>query len=265
MAKPAFFPYFGGKYKIAKHIIAHMPDHHCYVEVFGGAANVLIQKPKSKVEVYNDVNSDIVNLFRMVRNHYSVFLHKVRHTPYSREVFNEYQERLKTETVPIERAYMWFCVQDFSFAGCGRTFGTSIEKNQAQAFKNRVESLNIIVDRLREVQIENDTYDTILDRYDKANVLFYLDPPYLPSTRRSGKYVHDMTEADHVRLIDRLQTIKGNVILSGYPNALYEKLGWRSITKEVDASSAARTKTSGLQGNGNAAHQKRTEMLWMNF
>ena len=265
MTKPAFFPYFGGKYRIAKHIIALMPDHHCYVEVFGGAANVLIQKPKSKVEVYNDINSDIVNLFRMVRNHYSVFLHKARHTPYSREVFDEYRECLKTETDPIERAYMWFCVQDFSFAAHHRTFGTSIEKNQARAFKNRVDSLNIIVDRLREVQIENDTYDAVLDRYDKANVLFYLDPPYLPSTRRSGDYTHDMTEADHVRLINRLQTIKGNVILSGYPNALYEKLGWRSITKEVNASSASRTKTSGLQGNGNCTHQRRTEVLWMNF
>ena len=122
-----------------------------------------------------------------------------------------------------------------------------------------VDALKQYADRLRRVQIDSREWNVILDTYDAPTTFFYLDPPYLPETRSAGGYVHEMTVADHERLIDRLKTVEGMVLLSGYPNELYESLDWHRTDIETFAYSAFR------KGDSNTESKARTECLWRNY
>ena len=122
--------------------------------------------------------------------------------------------------------------------------------------KDTVDAFDEYVERLRVVQVEHDTWERIIDRYDAPDTLFYLDPPYLPETRRSGGYVHEMTLQDHETLTEKLKTIKGKVLMSGYANELYETLQWQR--SDIDTFSH----TSNKIERGRA---KRTECLWRNY
>ena len=265
---PNFFKYFGGKYKLAPKLIPMFPEHRCYVEVFGGAGNVLIQKPPSKVEVYNDIDSDIVNLFRVLREDFDRFHHLVKHTPYSREEFYAYREQLKIETDAVKRAAMWYCVALMRFSGtCKGGWSSSKIRNMCTTTKLKVDRLPEIVDRLREVQLENRDFAFILDAYDGKDTFFYLDPPYVPETRRSGgEYTNEMTYEDHETLVGILKDIKGKAMLSGYATDLYDSLDWQRYEIETISHAAGRTRASELQGKGNVkAKQKRTEVVWTNY
>lgn len=256
---PNFFGYFGGKYYYAKHLIPMFPEHNCYVEVFGGAGNVLIQKPISKLEVFNDINSDIVNLFRVLRNDYDAFIAQIENIPYSREEYYYFRERLETETNELQRAVMWFCAANMSFSGVfGGGWGFSKTKNHANAFKNKAERLHEIRDRLRCVLIENEDFEFMLESYDTEDTFFYLDPPYVPETRKSSNvYAHEMSYEDHEKLIDILKNIKGKVMLSGYANDLYDTLGWKTDSFDTVAHSVI--------GRTGETHPRRTEVVWMNY
>lgn len=267
MNKLNLFPYFGGKYKLASKLIAMFPEHHCYVDVFGGAGNVLIQKPPSKVEVFNDIDSDIVNLFRVLRTDFDRFHHLVKHIPFSREEYYAYKESMKNETDSVMRAAMWFAVTCQAFSGDKRG-GWRFTKtnNEGRRFKNKVDRLHLVVDRLREVQVENREFEFILDAYDDVDTFFYLDPPYIPDTRRHGGYKHEMTADAHERLVTILKGVQGKVLLSGYQHEIYDALDWQRFDIETTASSAGRTRTSGLQGEGNVKKkQKRVESVWWNY
>ena len=267
MKQPNLFPYFGGKYRLASKLIPMFPEHQCYVEVFGGAGNVLIQKHPSKVEVFNDINSDVVNLFRVLRNDFDEFHRQVTLTPHSREEIALNRKSRKTETDPLKRAVMWYSVICQSFAGKhdgGWAF--SKQTDRAKAFKNKVDRLPLIVDRLREVLIENKDFQFILDSYDGKDTLFYLDPPYVPETRRDGGYENEMTTQEHATLISILSDIQGQVMLSGYQHEIYDTLGWQRYEIKTVATSAGATRVSGLQGEGNVSkNQKRVESVYMNY
>ena len=259
---PNFFKYMGGKYKYTNHLIERFPEHQCYVEVFGGAGNVLIQKPPTKVEIFNDINSDIVNLFRVLRNDYDAFIAQIENVPYSREEYHAFKEQLKTETESIQRAVMWYAVACMSFAGKhGNSWGFGIVDSIATQFKNKVSRLHEIRDRLRSVQIENKDFEFILKHYDSKDTFFYLDPPYLPETRVStNDYTHEMTYEDHEKLLDILKGIKGKVMLSGYPNVLYDTLQWNAYSFDTLAWSKGVTKVSKTRERA-----KRTEVIYMNY
>ena len=267
MKAPNFFSYFGGKYYLAPKLIPMFPQHDCYVEVFGGAGNVLIQKQPSKVEVFNDIDSDIFNLFRVLREDFDEFYRLIKYTPYSRETYFSYAEQLGTETDLVKRAAMWYCVTCQSFSGFhGKAWSFGVSKNRYRQFKNKIDRLPEIVDRLRDVQIENRDFEFILDTYDTPNTFFYLDPPYVPETRRDGEYAKEMTTQDHENLIGILSDIEGKVMLSGYQNDLYDNLGWQRYDIETVSHSAAKTRKSGLQGEGKIkANQKRVESVYMNY
>ena len=262
-----FFPYFGGKYRLAKKLIQMFPRHHCYVEVFGGAGNVLLQKPASKVEVFNDIDSDIYNLFRVLREDFDEFHRLVMLTLYCRKTFTDYRTQLETETDNVKRAARWYAMACQSFSGFhGESWSFSKRCNKSKQLKNKIDRLPEIIDRLREVQIENRDFKFILDSYDGTDTFFYLDPPYVPGTRRDRVYAHEMTAEDHERLLDILKGVKGKVMLSGYPNAMYDSLGWHQHKIETVAHSAGTTRISGLQGQGNVLEtQKRTESIWTNY
>ena len=244
-----------------KHLLPFVPSHHCYCEVFGGAASLLFAKQPSKVEIYNDADSDLVAFFRIFHDEeaFDIFKEKCFYTTYSREVFLDYRESWKNQEDPIERVYRWFVVSRMVFNSDpmkknGYSFSTII--NHASQFKKCIDGLDSYINRMRNVHIENDTWGNILKRYDSHKTFFYLDPPYVQGTRLTGKYNHEMDDNDHKRLIEKIKTLKGMVLLSGYQNPIYNDLKWERKDIEVCAFSAS---------GGNNTNTTRIESLWHNY
>ena len=254
--------YFGGKGNHLGKILPLIPEHKCYCEVFGGGASVLLAKDPASVEVYNDIDSNLIDFFRLLQrpDDFEKFLFKCETTPYSKEMFQEYCDTWKTYEDPIERVYRWFCLARMSFNGLvgNKGWSTASVRNRAQAWRDTVDMLPEIVYRLRRVQIDNDSWENILDRYDGEDTVLYLDPPYVQSTRKSGGYKHEMDDSDHERLIADIQTVQGKVLLSGYDNPIYEKLGWERTDYETTCYSAHNKHSKGKD-------HKRIESVWYNY
>lgn len=263
--KKVLIGYFGGKFYLAPKLIPLFPDHHCYCEVFGGAAHVLLQKPRSKVEVYNDIDSNVYTLFKVLRNEkaFEKFCDMCQLTPYSREQKEECRKLLfgDTKLSEVEQAWCFYVIAQQGFGGVieSTSWSFSIRENVSLTFRNKISNLPFIVDRLRDVQVENRDFAFVLETYDRPDTFFYLDPPYLPETRRDGEYLNEMSYEDHERLVDILKSIKGKVMLSGYSNNLYDTLGWNTKTYDV-VSRAANPRTF-----NNGKCDPRTEKIWYNF
>ena len=252
----ALLNYPGAKWGMAKDIIALMPPHRSYLEPFFGSGAVLFNKPPSAIETVNDIDGDIVNFFKILRECPDELAADIAMTPYSREVFNDAHENRGVSD--YERAYK-FAIRSkmghgfktrqktgFKVDVCGR------ERAYCVKSWNRLpEDLLEAAWRLKEVQIENQPALDLIQKYNYDNVLIYADPPYLLNTRGGKQYRFEMTEQDHVELLDTLKQHKGSVILSGYPSELYDRelSGWNRIA----------------QKSYNQAHSPRTEVLWCNF
>ena len=268
-------PYFGGKHLMAGRLLPLFPEHRTYVEVFGGAASLLFAKESSPVEVYNDLDSDLVNFMRVLRDRklFPDFYNRACLSPYSRDEWLFCRDHLNDDPSPVERARRFFVLARFSFSGLvGSSFGIDVTGSKggmvqkASAYQGVLGILPRLSERLMSVLIENKDFRNLIKVYDSEHTLFYLDPPYMPETRRSGAYKHEMTTEDHRELIEILKTIKGKVILSGYPNELYDSLGWNKQEWQIVCNAAGRTRASGLQGAGAVLKaQKRTECAWFNF
>lgn len=267
--------WFGGKQLMAKRLVPLFPPHKTYIEVFGGAGALLFAKEPSLVEVYNDLDSDLVNFMRVLRDRdgmFPDFYNRACLSPYSRKEWQFCRDHLNDDPDPVERARRFFVLARFSFSGLvGGSFGISISGSkrgmvqQASAYQGVLGILPRLSERMVSVLIENKDFRNLIQVYDREETFFYLDPPYLPSTRKSGAYRHELTEDDHKVLVDILKTVKGKVMLSGYPSELYDSLGWNKQEWEVTCNAVGRTKASGLQGAGALTSQKRTECAWMNY
>jgi DNA adenine methylase len=268
--------YFGGKGKMVKNLLPLIPPHKIYVEVFGGGASLLFAKKPSPVEVYNDIDSDLVNFFRVLRDpeKFEQFYRKAVLTPYSREEYCFCRETFQECQDDIERAYRFFVTARMSFSGRilhGWSFTvTDSSRGMAGAVSKWLSCLDGLPDiheRLMRVQIEHDDFRKIIPRYDTADTFFYLDPPYVPDTRRSGEYAHEMTLDDHRELVEMLLAIKGKAMLSGYRHEVYEPLeraGWQRIDYETACHAVGRTRGTGILGEGAArAKQPRVESVWL--
>jgi DNA adenine methylase len=219
--------YFGGKWKVAPHIISHFPKHKTYVEPFGGAASVLLRKSRSDVEVYNDLDGTMVNLFTVVRDHGEELARRLYLTPYARTEF--FGDRKKS-TDPIEWARKT-AVQAFLGYGSNglgprsKTGFRSITDHGAKDWTGYPESLLSVMERLRGVIIEHRCAVEVIDMFDDDDTFFYVDPPYVHETRDSkANYTHEMTDDDHTALAQVLHSVVGKVIISGYACPLYDKL-----------------------------------------
>lgn len=258
--------YHGGKFRLAPWILAHFPAHRIYCEPFGGAAGVLIQKPRAYSEVYNDLDGDLVNFFRVVQNAglREQLVEACVLTPYARE---EFELAWQPATDPVERARRLVIRAQMGFGSAGATKGTTgfridtkREYETAQhvwaKYPSSIEALGL---RLTGVMIENRPAIEVISAHDSTASLFYVDPPYMHETRcrvsmgTDRGYRHEMSDDDHAELLTALQAVEGMVILSGYPNALYDDLlkGWHRADK--------RARISG--GRGTAI---RTECIWIN-
>jgi len=270
--------WFGGKGHMAAKIVPLLEQiqHSRYIEPFGGGASILFAKRPVSVEVYNDVDSGLVNFFRVLCDPdlFEQFYRRVEMAPYSRELFNEARVRWRDEPDPVKRAALWFVVARQSFGGkFGSGFGTVVTASSrgmaetCSKWISTIDSLPQVSERLRRVQIEQADWRVILERYDTDETLFYVDPPYVSSTRSAEKYEHEINEEDHEDLVNCLLTIDGMAILSGYASDIsvpLEQAGWKRQDWNTACFAAGRTKATGIQGNGAAKEkQARVESVWI--
>jgi DNA adenine methylase len=257
LTRPAL-RYHGGKWMLAPWIISHFPQHRIYTEAFGGGASVLLRKARSYAEIYNDLDGEIVNLFRVFRHpeQASELLRLVTLTPYARQ---EFEESYTPADDPVEqarrtlvRSYLGFG----SFAACGSRSGfrTGMRKSGTSAdhdWMHYPDHLRQAIERLRGVTIEHLPAVELLRFYDDAKALHYVDPPYPESVRGNyGAYRMEMSDADHRDLAGVLRGLKGMVVLSGYACDLYDLdlyPDWQRITRQTHADGA----------------RDRTEVLWV--
>ena len=254
----AILKYPGAKWKIASWIIERMPKHHSYVEPFFGSGAVLFSKAPSPIETVNDLDENVVNLFKLVRNCPEELAIKVYATPYSRREYDStFESQEPADEIEKARRFLVQCWQGHGFRTNGYKVGW---KNDVQGREQMYAVYNWyrlpgwimgITDRLKQVQIENRPAVEVIQRFNYENVLIYADPPYLLGTRTAKQYMHEMTDQDHVRLLESLLQHKGSVIISGYQNELYDEIlkGW---CKESISAQAEHGKP-------------RTETIWMNF
>lgn len=251
--------YYGGKWRIAPEIVKHFPPHAVYVEPFGGAASVLLQKAPATCEVYNDLCAEVVNVFRVFRDSPEALLRGLHLTPYARD---EYKLAYESTSDPVEAARRFIFR---SSAGIGthssmkhngfRTSLCDVKHATAVSWAGLPECLLSVVERLRGVIIENRPAIQVMQQFDHGHTLHYVDPPYLNTTRKDSRqgYKHEMSSPEHHReLLQALKKMKGMVIISGYPSPLYEKMlkSWHRHT---------------LSGGRDQTNERTHEVLWANF
>lgn len=253
----------GGKFYLCRRIIEHLPEHHTYVEPFGGAASVLLNKQSSPIEVYNDLDGRITRLFRVIRDHGEELRKRLSLTPYSELEFERAADSSDDE---IEKARRDFVRWRLSLGGRGDSFSFTLHRvrrgmaDVVSGFLSTIdEQLPLIVQRLRTVEILSRDALDVIKTWDAPNAVFYCDPPYVHSTRHESSrevYGYEMTEEQHRDLAAVLRRCSGKVIVSGYPSGLYEKLyrKWRVVEFDI-ANHAA----------GGKAKKREKEMLWMNW
>ncbi len=256
-ARPAL-RYHGGKWMLAPWIIQHFPPHRIYVEPYGGGASVLLRKARCYAEVYNDLDGEIVNLFRVLRDQGDELRRLVELTPYAREEFIQSYEPTECHMERARRTLVRAAMGFGSASATGQPTGFRADSNRsgttpAHDWKNYPDTMHLVIDRLRGVVIENKDALGVMKGMDTVDTLHYVDPPYVQSTRNSNSqsYRFEMSDDDHRSLAETLSSLKGKVVLSGYPSPLYDELygGWHQVTKAACA-------------NGKS---KRTEILWFNY
>ncbi len=259
------FGWYGGKYSHLDFILPNLPNgetHFC--DVFGGSAAVLINRKPAPLETYNDLDSELVNFFQVLRNQADELVRLISLTPFSRE------ELLKAcspepNLSELERARRFYVRARQTRTGLAQTssegrWAHCVLTSRAgmagavSRWLGAIDGLPEIVQRLQRVQIENAPAIEVLRRYDTEETLFYLDPPYVHGSRGdTNAYGNEMSDWDHIQLGETLKNIKGRAVISGYRTKLYDELfkGW----KRIDAPEKLCNSSKGY----------RQESLWINF
>lgn len=209
----SFSGWLGGKSQLARTIIEMMPEHQTYVEVFGGAGWVLFKKTPSPVELINDINDDLVNLYRILKYHFDAFLAEFELQLMSRTIFNDLKNS-KEGLTDIQRAAKFYYLLRAAF-GCQLDGSFTYSKDRANRMRlgERLrDHLLSIHERLQNVIVENAGYDYVINRMDAPGTLFYLDPPYWDCENVYGKGI--WTKQDFYTLKEKLDKIQGKFILS---------------------------------------------------
>lgn len=255
----AIIKYPGAKWGIAEWIISNFPPHHSYLEPFFGSGAVLFNKQRSAIETVNDLDGNVVNLFEWIRKDPERLADAIYWTPYARQVFDRAWETRHTERDPFRRAVNFYTLMmmGFGFRTNGVKVGWKSDVQGREAayaagyWCKTPDAIRQAAERLRGVQIECAPAVDVIRRFNFQNVLIYADPPYVLGTRGGKQYAHEMSDGDHVELLEVLKAHKGPVLLSGYDSELYNDAlhGWNRERISARAQTA----------------EKRTEVLWMNF
>lgn len=259
--------YHGGKFRLSGWIRSFFPPHQIYVEPFGGAASVLLTKTPAYAEIYNDLDGDVVNFFRVLRD--PVLREKLCEacalTPFARE---EFERSYDPTDDPVERAR---CLAIRCGMGYGSSGGTKANtgfridsgrkwSTDFAQWQRYPQSIAAVGSRLAGVLIENRPATSVMMQHDSADTLHYVDPPYLLSTRSQAStsegsryYRHEMTDFQHMDLLACLRNLQGMVVISGYHSEMYaEQLhGWKE-------------RSTRSRGNARRGVKINTEVLWLN-
>ncbi len=285
MSKTLPFRWYGGKYSHLDFILPQLPRTHQYVEPFGGSAAVLINREPSPVETYNDIDGDVVNFFKVLRESRDELLENIALTPFSRDELAHAVEQKRNggdesegfggtsdassdgELTDIERARLFFVRAGQTRSGLAQeatpgrwAYCKSTSRREMSGavsrWHGRLEHLYDVADRLRRVQIENKPAIEVVERYDDDETLFYCDPPYPHETRGdTNSYGHEMTDDEHRELAAVLRECDGKIAVSGYDCELYEELfeeyGWHRVDDE--------------EKTMHTTKDTRRESLWLNY
>lgn len=256
----AVIKYPGAKWAVAPWIIAHFQKHRSYLEPFFGSGAVLFTKERSAIETVNDIDGDIVNLFEWIRTDPEKLANAIHWTPYARAEYDRAWAAQYSETDSFKRAVDFYIrmMQGHGFRTTGEKVGWKNDVQGREAayaaryWAETPETIMQAAERLRGVQIENRPAVELIRRFNFPNVLIYADPPYVLATRKGRKqYRHEMTDDDHMELLDALKRHTGPVVISGYESDLYntELRGWNKDETGAVTQAASRWK----------------EIIWMNF
>lgn len=266
--------YHGGKFRIADWIASFFPKHDCYIEPYGGGASVLMQKPRVGTEVYNDLDGDVVNLFRVLRDHATAaeLWHRLRFTPFARV---EFDAAYGDPADPVDQAHKLIMR---SFMGHGSDSATrrtqpgfrtkrsrssgeggGFTRSPAREFAAYPDAIHGFHERLVGVVIENRHAIDLIHQFDSPTTLIYSDPPYVLSSRTLMRgssnsnhgYRHEMSDDDHRALADCLRNCESMVVLSGYESSLYDRklyADWPKFQRTTTAEGGV----------------SRTECVWIN-
>lgn len=254
--------YPGAKTRLAPWICSFIPDHKVYLEPFFGSGAVFFNKQPCRVETINDLDDEVYNYFRVLRDQSDELIRLIELTAYGRTEYKaswgSVDDFSRAQVVSnIERARR-FAVRCWMAIGCGNLYHNGFRSGQSSTSPNPAHTWDTLPDvmrvaakRLKRVQIEHLKAIELIGRYNTKDVFIYADPPYLRSTRNGNLYNHEMTDQDHVDLLAALKRHPGKVLISGYDNDLYNKAlaGWRKETCKTRAE----------------AGKIRTEVLWMNY
>lgn len=265
MGKNIAFGWYGGKYSHLDWILPLLPEAQHYCEPFGGSAAVLINREPSPVETYNDMDGELVNFFRVLRDQKETLVEAIGLTPFSREEFELAISRPTEDVSELERARRFFVrarqvrtglaqkASSGRWAHCLLTSRAGMA-GAVSRWLGSVEDLPEIAQRLLRVQIEHGPAIEVIKRYDSSETLFYCDPPYTHDSRTdSNAYAYEMTDEQHRELAEALRSVKGKVALSGYQSPLMRELygDWRYI--------------EGSERLVHSVKMPRTEVLWVNY
>lgn len=259
------FGWYGGKFSHLKWLLPLLPYTHHYVEPFAGSAAVLLNREPSPVETYNDIDGEVANFFRVLRDQKEALIEAIALTPFSREEFAIAINEPINNISPLERARRFFVRARQVRTGLAQTasigrwaYCKKSSRNGMAGAVSRwlgsIDGLPKIADRLLRVQIENRPAIEVIKRYDSPETLFYCDPPYPHESRGdSGAYGFEMSNSDHKELARVLRSVKGKVALSGYRCPLLDELyeGWNRLEAP--------------EKQAHSCKKPRTEVLWTNY
>lgn len=246
--------YPGAKNRLAPWICGYIPQHNVYLEPYAGSLAILFNKERSHIETVNDLDGEVTNFFRVLRDNSEELKHRISLTPFSRR---EYVLAYEPSGDVIEQARR-FAVKCWMGFGCGNLYQNGFKSGQqthspnpAKAWSELPDTIILAAERLKGVQIENLPATELIRRYNTPDVFLYVDPPYLHETRKNYLYKFEMSDADHKELLKMLAEHPGKILLSGYDNDMYNDMlpRWNKVQKSTRAEGG----------------RKRIETLWMNY
>ncbi|MCI9559351.1 MAG: DNA adenine methylase [Lachnospiraceae bacterium] len=248
--------YPGAKNRIAEWICGNIPQHNVYLEPFFGSGAVFFNKQPAKIETINDLDNNVVNYFKVLRNKRDELISALRMTPYAREEYDHAFD-VSDQDSDVEKARK-FAVRCWMGFGCSNLYKNGFRSSQqskspytTKEWAEIPDRLIAVTERIKMAQIENLPAIELIRRYDTADVFIYADPPYIRSIRKDYIYRYEMSDDEHIELLETLIKHPGKVMISGYESKLYNSMlsGWRKVQKKTQAEGGI----------------KRTETLWMNY
>lgn len=249
--------YPGSKGKVLNWLCSMIPKHDVYLEPFFGSGSVFFNKPKARIETINDLDGEVVNYFKVVREHPYELGSALSFTPYSRDEYkNAYKVNMNDNDIERARKFAVRCWMGFGCSNCYqngfRSSQQRISANKTKAWRILPDTIALAADRLMDAQIENLPALELIHRYNTEDVFIYADPPYPLSVRKGYLYTHEMhNDSEHIELLEALISHPGKVLISGYENSLYDDLlkGW------IKKKRKSQTEKGAL----------RVECVWMNY